>query len=112
MQSLPDYYACLTMSRSASVDDIRQAFRKMARRFHPDVNADPHAAEEFKLISTAHETLTDATRRVEYDAYLSTFDAPFSIDAVYSRTHLRAMPDPQVVYCLLNIKTIAQSKRI
>jgi len=112
MQSLPDYYACLNVPRSASSDEIRQAFRKMARRFHPDANTDPHAAEEFKLISAAHETLTDPPRRAEYDTRLLAFDIPFSIEAVYSRNSLRAMSDPQVVYCLLNIKTIARAKRI
>ncbi|MEK7809626.1 MAG: DnaJ domain-containing protein [Chloroflexota bacterium] len=112
MQSLPDYYACLNVPRSASTDEIRQAFRKMARRFHPDANADPHAAEEFKLIAAAHETLTDSAHRAEYDARLSVFDVPFSIEPVYSRNSLRAMPEPQVVYCLLNIKTIAQTRRI
>lgn len=112
MESLPDYYACLNVSRSASTEDVRQAFRKMARRFHPDANADPYAAEEFKLISTAHETLTDSTRRADYDARLSAFDVSFSIEPIYSRSSLRAMSDPQVVYCLLNVKTISKTKRI
>lgn len=112
MESLPDFYACLNVPRSASPDDIRHAFRKIARRFHPDVNPDPRAAEEFKLISTAHETLTDAARRADYDTRLATFDVPFSLEPIYSRKYLRAMPDPQVVYCLLDIQTVARSKRI
>jgi len=112
MEPSPDFYACLNIPRSASPDDIRHAFRKIARRFHPDVNADPRAADEFKLISTAHETLTDVARRAEYDTRLAALDTPFAIESIYSRKYLRAMPDPQVVYCLLNIKTIARSKRI
>ena len=112
MESLPDYYACLNVSRASSSDDIRQAFRKMARRFHPDANTDPHAADEFKLISTAHETLVDPARRSDYDTKTTASDITFSIESIYSRNHLRAMPDPQVVYCLLNIKATTPSKRI
>jgi molecular chaperone DnaJ len=63
-----DYYAALGVKKSASVDDIRKAFRKLARRYHPDVNPGDKAAEEkFKAISEANDVLSDPKKRKIYD---------------------------------------------
>ena len=65
-----DYYSVLGVSRSASEKDIRDAFRKLARQHHPDVNPGNAAAEErFKQISAAHEVLSDSDTRAAYDKY-------------------------------------------
>jgi molecular chaperone DnaJ len=63
-----DYYAALGVKKSASADEIKKAFRKLARKHHPDVNPGDKAAEEkFKTISEAHEVLSDPKKRKIYD---------------------------------------------
>jgi curved DNA-binding protein len=64
-----DYYHILGVDRNASDDDIRKAFRKLARKFHPDVAKDKHTAEEkFKQINEAYEVLGDPSKRKKYDS--------------------------------------------
>jgi molecular chaperone DnaJ len=68
---MDDLYATLGVSRSASTDEIRKAYRKLARENHPDANpGDPRAEERFKEISHAHDVLSDADKKREYDARL------------------------------------------
>lgn len=62
-----DYYAALGVPRDASADDIRHAYRKLARENHPDVNKDPSAEDRFKEISEAYEVLRDPEKRERYD---------------------------------------------
>src|SRR5689334_2160844 len=63
-----DYYETLGVKKSASVDDIRKAFRKLARKYHPDVNPGDKAAEEkFKALSEANDVLSDPKKRKIYD---------------------------------------------
>src|SRR5580700_2500353 len=63
-----DYYEVLGIKKSASADDIRKAFRKLARKYHPDVNpGDKSAEEKFKTISEANDVLSDPKKRKIYD---------------------------------------------
>jgi molecular chaperone DnaJ len=63
-----DYYAALGVKKGASTDEIRKAFRKLARKYHPDVNPGDKAAEEkFKTLSEANEVLSDPKKRKIYD---------------------------------------------
>src|SRR6185503_8957812 len=63
-----DLYIILEIGRAASENDIKKAFRKLARRFHPDINPGDHLAEErFKRISEAYEILSDPLKRRFYD---------------------------------------------
>src|SRR5213594_3182062 len=63
-----DYYALLGVKKNASAEEIRKAFRKLARKYHPDVNpGDKSAEEKFKSISEANDVLSDPKKRKIYD---------------------------------------------
>lgn len=64
-----DYYEVLGVSRSASDDELKSAFRRLARQYHPDVNDSPDAEERFKEINEAYAVLSDADRRAAYDRF-------------------------------------------
>ncbi|MFF1706242.1 DnaJ C-terminal domain-containing protein [Streptomyces sp. NPDC058252] len=68
-----DYYDVLGVARDASSEEIQQAFRKLARKHHPDVNKDPAAEERFKEINDAYSVLSDPRTRQRYDRFGENF---------------------------------------
>lgn len=69
MATRRDYYEVLEVSRSASKDELKKAYRRLARQYHPDVNKEVDAAEKFKEINEAYEVLSDDDRRTRYDRF-------------------------------------------
>lgn len=69
-----DYYATLSVKKDASQDEIQKAYKKLARKFHPDVNKDPQAEVKFKEIGEAYEVLKDPDKRQKYDQYGSAWN--------------------------------------
>ena len=64
-----EYYDRLGLSEDASQDEIKRAYRKLSKKYHPDINKEPGAEEKYKEILEAYETLSDAQKRAAYDQY-------------------------------------------
>lgn len=62
-----DYYKILNLSEKADAPEIKKSYRKLARKYHPDVSKEPNAEASFKEITEAHEVLKDPEKRAEYD---------------------------------------------
>ncbi len=69
MATATDYYTLLGLPRNATEEQVRSAYRKLARQYHPDVNTSPDAAEKFNKVTEAYEVLSDAERRQRYDMF-------------------------------------------
>jgi len=74
MQSFTDYYKVLGAPFHANAEEIKRAYRQLAKRYHPDVNPDDKAEEKFKELNEAHEVLSDPIKRRTYDSlYINRF---------------------------------------
>ena len=63
-----DYYSALGIERTASNDEVRKAYRKLARKYHPDVSKEPDAEKRMRDINEANDVLRDKEKRAAYDA--------------------------------------------
>ncbi len=75
---MANLYAMLGLNRTASQNEIKSAYRRLARKYHPDVNSDPTAASNFARISEAYQTLIDPERRKVYDRTGRAATSPFA----------------------------------
>ncbi len=73
MARAPDHYKTLGVDKKASQEDIKKAYRKLARKYHPDTNSEPGAEERFKAISEAYDVVGDPEKRKKYDRGGSVF---------------------------------------
>ncbi|HEY4825043.1 MAG TPA: DnaJ domain-containing protein, partial [Solirubrobacteraceae bacterium] len=74
MATRPDYYKTLGVDKKATPEEIKKAYRKLARRYHPDKNpGDKQAEARFKELSQAHDILSDPEKRKQYDANTGPF---------------------------------------
>src|SRR5690606_31927634 len=64
-----DYYEVLGVSKTASKEEIRKAYRKLSKQYHPDLNKEAGAEEKFKEVTEAFETLSDESKRAQYDQF-------------------------------------------
>jgi len=69
MMEKRDYYEVLGLTKSASKDDIKKAYRKLSKQYHPDLNKEPGADEKFKEIAEAYEVLSDDQKKARYDQF-------------------------------------------
>jgi Ca-activated chloride channel family protein len=117
-----DFYAILEIKHSASAEEIKKAYRLMARRYHPDASDEPDAAERFHDIQTAYEILGNERLRASYDRMQRRLglvppdeaDAVLAWELTVSRQTLPCIKEEQVLYLLIDIRPAAsmEAKRL
>lgn len=106
-----DLYAILGVPPNATTDELRQAYRLAARRFHPDVNRSPGATVAFKDINQAYEYLTTPGRRLEYDRLREDRSAVMPgilLETLYSRHYVKPLNEPQLLYVLVKVQPLLE----
>jgi Ca-activated chloride channel family protein len=110
-----DYYAILEISHTATAEEIRKAYRQLARRFHPDTSDEPDAAERFRDIQTAYEVLGDERQRGAYDrrrrelglVQPAAGEVVLGWELTVSRQTLPSIKEEQILYLLVDISPAA-----
>jgi Ca-activated chloride channel family protein len=101
----PDWYQVLGVSVQAAPEDIRAAYRALARRFHPDVNSNPGVASQFREIVTAYGILNDSIERQRYDSKREADNGlqALTLRVTLSQRSLSLLNEPQVLYVLAEL---------
>ena len=96
MHTVSDYYTVLGVPPDASEQEIKEAYRRLAKQYHPDVNRDPGAQTHFIEITGAYEVLVDPTKRKDYDALRTTYlkGTPDMQETTWSQPHYTP-PSPE-----------------
>ncbi|MEJ2300818.1 MAG: VWA domain-containing protein [Anaerolineales bacterium] len=105
MQAGTNYYTLLGLTKDATAEEIRSAYREAARRYHPDVNSKPGETELFLEIKEAYDILSDPQERAEYDTQVDAEAEipPVKIEVLCSRQSLPRLKEPQLVYALIQL---------
>jgi len=115
MDVSPDYYAVLGLTPDATPEDVKKAYRQLARQYHPDAQAVPGTAMLFRGIQAAYDVLSDTDQRAAYDrAHAEVGPSPDSAIQVRleaSRDPLPSIPEEQVLYVLANIQAAQTDRR-
>jgi len=102
-----DYYAELNLRPAATVEEVKTAYRVLARRFHPDANPAPDAAERFQRVQEAYEILSDPEQRQAYDQWRSqeglAEPAALVMRRIISHQQLPVREEEQILYALLDV---------
>ncbi|HXF86620.1 MAG TPA: DnaJ domain-containing protein [Anaerolineales bacterium] len=109
-----DYYSLLGVRRDASQEEIKRAYFELARKLHPDKNTAAGETELFLDVQQAYETLSNPTRRAQYDATLppeEKINYPFDYRIIYSRPNLAAIDEVQMLYLILDLEAPAEARR-
>jgi Ca-activated chloride channel family protein len=109
-----DYYSILGVSRDASPEEIKRAYLSAAQKLHPDRNTAAGETELFLGVQRAYETLSNPSRRAQYDATLPPqvrVTLPYEYSLLFSRSSLMDMREPQMLYVILEVQAPAESRR-
>ncbi len=109
MADQPDFYEILGVPHNASIDDVKRAYRVLAKQYHPDAQSAPAGtALLFRQVQEAYEVLSDAKRREAYDRRRRDLglriDSLFALELQTSRDALQVMPEEQILYLLFEIR--------
>lgn len=110
----PDHYSILGVSRDASPEEIKRAYLASAQRLHPDKNTAAGETELFLGVQQAYETLSNPTRRAQYDATLPIeirVNLPYEHNIIFSRSSLIGMDEPQMLYVIMDMQAPVESRR-
>src|SRR5690606_39436056 len=112
-----DPYVALGVSTDSSLEEIKAAYRRSARRLHPDVNNNPGANVQFQDITVAHDLLSDSDRRRAYDEQVIRQKAKypndfyFSLRVTPSKRTVARLQEPQVVYLLAEVQADPRARQ-
>lgn len=107
MHNGSNYYHLLGLTRDATLEEIKSAYREAARRYHPDVNSKPGETELFIDFQQAYEVLSNPKKRAAYDTEIDADEqvSPAHVEIFYSQPSLMRADEPQLVYTLMRISS-------